>query len=130
MLLLGCFRRRSALEIYLQRVLRHPSTCTAEPLWTFLDVDDATITIVRFLGPLQDEGMTLKRLEDLKMLLHGDNTMNLGRISQDLVIERLIKCTTTIVEDPLLLTRSCLTLTQICLKCPGNVDVASSQDDE
>lgn len=86
-----------------------------EHLWIFLDIDPSTVSILRFLGPLQNEAATLQAVEDLKTLFCDD--ANLGRASQDLVIERLIKCTS--LEHPLLLTRACLTLTQICLKCPS-----------
>lgn len=116
-----CFpiRRRLGLEQYLQLLLKHPDCCIAEELWIFLDVDDSSIMTFRFLGALKREVDVLHAIEGLNSLFFDESNFaaNSRRLSQDLVLERLNEFTS--LENPLILNAVCLTLTEICLKCPS-----------
>lgn len=79
---------------------------------------------MRLLGPLRDEADALQRVEDLKPLFAvSDGDEIVQRLSQDLVIERLIRCTTS--EDRALVMRASLTLTQICVRYPSKRLISS-----
>eukprot|EP00933_Yihiella_yeosuensis_P032079 TRINITY_DN25671_c1_g2_i1.p1 TRINITY_DN25671_c1_g2~~TRINITY_DN25671_c1_g2_i1.p1 ORF type:complete len:1265 (+),score=287.26 TRINITY_DN25671_c1_g2_i1:3505-7299(+) len=83
-------RRRQMLEDYLRAFMKTKEVIQDNLIWTFLDADEATAVVPRFLCRPQSALITDQRLNELKKAV-ADKEADLFRICSPVVLEELSK---------------------------------------
>ncbi|CEM33755.1 unnamed protein product [Vitrella brassicaformis CCMP3155] len=104
-------RRRQALEQYLQSLLKIDAVINDGNIWTFLDAEEATVVVARFLCCREPDG-TVTLVSHLQRL--AANEVNLFRICHPSVLSALLDLGDTNNSD--LHTRLCTILKQLLSK--------------